>query len=189
MRKRRTLSLMVVALIIICFFMGMLTYRYIDNDFKLPKIPALPIASAIGTGGSNSFSLSIGYNMVSMPKTISKYNVSITYNDIGYSWNQAVNDGLIADIVIYYDGIDYVETDTFLKTKGYWMYSLVEPLYISDEEFVLYCGTLLFNGTEDITCDRIVIAPEFYDNTISVASLTVTNMYEFYFDGLGYTYE
>ena len=145
----------------------------------IPPFP--PIGDPVN--GNETYELCIGWNMVSMPQTISKYNVSITYNDNSYTWQDACDNGYIADMIISYNGTDYISSDTFHKTKGYWLYSLVEPLYISDEPFVIYCGKIFFNGTGNLSCNRLVIAPEYYTNVIYCESIAVADVVEFYFEG------
>jgi len=152
---------------------------------ELPPIPTPMVSGAPIGEGNVSPELYIGWNMVSMPQTVSKDSVSITYNDESYTWNQAVYNGYIADIIVTYDGNEYTESDIFHKTRGYWMYSLVEPLWISDEPFILYCGYLDITNesTVNLTCNTIKISPELYSNTITCGHINVLDMWEFYYLG------
>ncbi len=171
----------IITLIGLC----MITYcvvTYFDED-PLPNLPLAPSSFSGVVGDNITTNLGIGWQLISMPDTMNKENIYINYDNNTYSWNEAVTNNYIADIIFEYHQGNYVEVEEVIKTHGYWMYTFVENIYLSDEQFVLYAGKITYDGTEHITCNKLVLAPEYFSNEISCASLVATDMYEFYYQG------
>jgi hypothetical protein len=146
----------------------------------LPDIPAIPVGMN-GEQGEDNLTLHIGWNMVSMPECTKKTDVYFTYDNISYNWTKAIDIPLIVDTLLTYDGNTYIQVDVFLKTRGYWLYSFVEPLYISSEPLVLCCKTIYFDGNETLNCTRLIISPK-YDTVIHCKSINVQEVSFYYYD-------
>lgn len=75
----------------------------------------------------NTVSLSEGWNFVSLPfnQTIPKQNLSIWFNQSFYTWQDAVNMGLISDFVFGWNRTSqsFMFTDFLKPGEGYWMYA------------------------------------------------------------------
>ena len=56
----------------------------------------------------------MGWNLVSMPETISKYDVTIHYNNNTYTWQEAVDNGYILKFLYGYKGGTYFISDKFI---------------------------------------------------------------------------
>lgn len=183
-KLRKTISIAVILTLIALVLFLTIGQKPDEPDKPLPPIPTIPMGSP--PLGEQNFELKEGWNMVSMPETISKHSINITYEDNSYTWQEAVDNLYIVDVVMSYNGTDYVEVNTLYKTRGYWMYALVEPILISNEQLIIYCGKLIIDNetySNHIVCDTIYIAPEYFENTITCATITVNNMFDFYFMG------
>lgn len=180
--KQGIIGLLVVLIgVILCVYA--IHYDDMQDNWEkyLPLAPSNfnPPSQEIG-----NFTLGIGWQMVSMPENINRTDIYINYDGDSYSWNEAIVEGLIANVLMEYSEGQYIDTNYLLKTRGYWMYCFVDGIQISDESFVLYCGSLIYNATAgNITCNKVVIAPEFYSNTIEYTTFVATDMYEFYYLG------
>ena len=148
----------------------------------IPNIPPIPeIGTPVGLEPQN-ISLSIGWNVVSMPYSINKYDVYITYNEESYTWYNASYNGLIADKLLFLEDNEWVEIDTFYKTKGYLLYSLVEPLYISTEAYVIYGSKLEYSPDgEDIVCHSVHLG-NVYGDPIYFKSISWKSIEFFYLE-------
>jgi len=181
--KQTNRTIMVVFITLAIVSMIILGINYLlPKDDGLPQLPLPPTSFDTIPSNNITINLNIGWQMISMPNTMDKESIFINYDDDTYSWNNAVTNNLIADVIFEYNN-GYLEVQQVLKTHGYWIYTFVDDIYLSDEAFVLYAGKLFFDGTEHIICDKLVIAPEYYTNDIHCASLIATNMYEFYYEG------
>ena len=154
-------------------------------DDVLPDIPESPDDFSYVGDSVGNFTLTTGWQLISMPDNINKTDIFITYENESYTWTEAFNNNLIANVVVEYNGNGYSEVDYLLKTRGYWMYSFVDGIQISDMPSVIYCGKLFtgYSNMSNITCSKVVIAPEFYDNDIYCNTFVATDFYEFYYDG------
>lgn len=151
----------------------------------LPDMPLAPGSFDIPGDEIGNFTLGVGWQMVSMPNNINKTNVYINYGVDSYLWDDAVSEGLIANVVMEYSTDGYVETNYLLKTRGYWIYCWVDGIQISDEAFTMYCANIYtgYENMSNITCNRVVVSPEFYDNDIYCNTFTATDSFSFYFNG------
>ena len=155
---------------------------YVDID--LPDLPLAPGSFDVPYDKSGTHTLGVGWQMISMPRNLNKTDIHINYQEETYTWNEAVIEGYIGNVIFIFDSGNYIETNSLLKTRGYWMYCFVDGISISDYGFVVYCGKLIQNSSaQNITCDKVVIAPEFYDNTVEYNTFIATDMYEFYYLG------
>lgn len=145
----------------------------------IPTIPTFPSTIPGDDVDNGNITLHIDWNIVSMPNSIPKENISFTYQGIPYSWDEAVANEYIWNVLWGFNGTDYVMVDYCIKTKGYWLCSRVDELYIHDEPLVI-CGNALWtNGTEDIVCNNIIIS-NLYDSPICVNTITYDSI-EFYY--------
>lgn len=78
-----------------------------------------------------------GWNIIGYPNqgTISKYDISIIYNNETYNWTKAVNDWIIINFIYDWDQEHqwYVFVDNIEGGYGYWMFS-----YFNCELWSLY---------------------------------------------------
>ena len=148
----------------------------------IPIIPAFPNTIPSDDVNNGNVTLNAGWNIISMPNSMPRDNISFTYEGMPYSWNEAVADELIWNVLWGFNGTDYIMVDYLIRTKGYWLCCIEEPIYISHEPLVLVCGKLMFNGTENITCNKVIISPELYDNTIYVDVLNCDEIEFYYYD-------
>ena len=177
--KTNIIILIIMGIVLI----GAIVYMNINKE-TIPEFPQLPSVDGQYTTNTSDTYLSSGWNMISLPSSGYKYSIIINYNENSYVWNQAIDEGLIADVVLSYKNNNYVNIEYLIKTRGYWIYCYVDGIYISDEPFTLYCGKIEFGSQYDnITCQKVVIAPEFYSNTIYCNTLQATDTYTFYYMG------
>ncbi len=153
------------------------------DDFKPPPPPSMPkFATVLGSPlGDINQTLHIGWNMVSMPGYSAKNDVYFTYENISYNWTEAISIPLIVDVLYTYNGSDYVEVNAFLEMKGYWLYTFVEPVYISSDPLVLYCSKIYYDGNDTLNCTRLLISP-MYETIIHCASITAQEVVFYFYD-------
>jgi len=149
-----------------------------------PKIPT----ETAGDGKRQTNELCLEWNIVSMPETISKYNVTIEYNGIIYSWNDSVSEGLILTFLYGYEDGRFYLYDTFQKYKGYWLYTYVDKIKLhenSTPDVVIRCKNITFTDESELEleCDILIIAPEYYDNSIICRSINIKRTVLFMYDG------
>jgi len=180
--KQGIIGLLIVLIgVILCF--AVIQYEDMEDNWQ-DYMPLAPWNFTMPFDEIGNFTLGVGWQMVSMPENINKTDIYINYQEETYTWNEAVTNGYIANVIMSYDTGQYIETNYLLKTRGYWMYCFTDGIQISDESFVLYCGKLIFNATAgNVTCNKVVISPELYDNTIEYTTFVATDMYEFYYLG------
>ena len=150
------------------------------NEKEIPDFPRFPSVIPSGEVGNSDISLSLGWNLISMPSSIPKENISFTHNGLPYSWNEAISNNLIFDILYGFENNDYILVDFCLKTKGYWLYTRVDNLYISDEPQVICCNAMIQNSTaENINCNKVIIS-DLYDETLYYNEINFDEI-EFYY--------
>jgi len=172
----------IIVILIMVIGVVLIALYPIDIKSDIPELPDYPSGS-LPPPDSESGELGIGWNLVSMDMSVNKTDVYITYDNDTYDWDSAISNGIIFHKLYGYNGSNYYLANKFIKTKGYWLYALKEPIYISSQPLILYCGKLYFDGTENITCSKIVISPD-YTNEIHCNQLTVDSV-EFYYDDVG----
>jgi len=184
-------------IIVLMFFMAIVvvawiwTQFYVIPEHELPELPLLPTEFEGNVSYNVTAEFGSGWQMFSMPRTMSKEDIYINYQDESYTWQQAINNDYVADYLYTRENGNYVLKDILIKTRGYFVYCFVEGISFSDEPFVLYCRAwkCTDTSTENVVCDKIV-SSNLYTNIIECASMTVTGMHEFYyFDNTTYTYE
>jgi len=146
---------------------------------ELPDIPIHPCSLTL-PAGEVGYNVVEGWNLISLPDTTSKQNIIITYQGNSYSWQQAVDNGYVADIIMGYNGTDYVETDTIHEFTGYWLYSFISSAYLSSEISVVYGSKLVHDdNASDIMVDKVIISNT-YDSPIYYNTISWDSM-EFYY--------
>ena len=88
------------------------------------------------TGTGHITDLKTEWNIMGTPynNTIPKTSVNITNNTIDYTWQEAVNEGIILGFIYGWDSTNqmYELCEEFTPGGGYWMYSYYSPsLYIT----------------------------------------------------------
>lgn len=93
------------------------------------------------------------WNIFSIPfdEALSKENISVLYNEIEYSWSDAVDEGIIIDCSYGWDRQmqQYCEAEEFNPDEGYWIYAYEECSlykYIYTPSLKLYERWLNDNG-------------------------------------------
>jgi len=82
-------------------------------------------------------SLNGEWNLVSMPVNQSIYKDDITINvlNVNYTWDEAVDIGIILDFIYEWNGQSYYFVDVITPGNGYWIYSYIDcDLVISVNE-------------------------------------------------------
>ncbi len=64
------------------------------------------------------------WNLISLPfnQSIDKEDIMVKYNDCYYSWDQAVTQGIVSDVIFGWDGGSYVFASILEPGEGYWCY-------------------------------------------------------------------
>lgn len=170
----------IIELILVIYLFSLI---FLTSNTNLDN-PDLPNTDTDYPFSNSTVNLQLGWNIISLPTTSYKYSIYINYNNQSYTWNQAVDNNLIANIVLNYKDNNYTNVDYLYKTKGYWIFTFVNNIYISEDPFTLYCGKIMFNSSyNNITCQKLIIAPELYNNTIYCNTLTALDTYTFYYIG------
>jgi hypothetical protein len=178
MNKIQIIVIGVITSIVAMIGIGIGTYIPQNVTTKI-ELPDYPIDSP--PSSEEYYTLNIGWNLVSMPDTINKTNVYIIYNSITYNWTNAINNLIIYDNVYGYNGTSYFKTSSFVESKGYWLYSLKEPVLMTTQSNTIFCNKLYFDGTDVLSCTNLVISPS-YPNTIHCKSINVQTVSMIYDD-------
>jgi len=85
-----------------------------------------------------SISLSVGWNLISLPvnQSFNKNDITVNYLDVNYTWGQAVDNETILDFVYGWNTAiqNYVFSDVLTPGEGYWVYAnQVCDLWISSD--------------------------------------------------------
>jgi len=163
-------------------------YKTMDDIPELPSIPSIETGSQLWFLEDYNYSLNEGYNQVSVPVDISKYDVQFVYNNSNYTWTEAVDNDLIADIMYYWNGQEWRLVDYFWMYKGYFIWSWVDDLYLFAEPNIVYASAVYFNGTENMTYDNLIVMPESDYPPIYADNIQVRNYWVFKYRGENETY-
>jgi hypothetical protein len=75
-----------------------------------------------------------GWNMIGCPDniTIEKQNITIYYNNTLFTWQEAVNTGIILEFIYGWNQTSqkYDQSDLFMPCQSYWMYSYKDCILI-----------------------------------------------------------
>ncbi len=128
-----------------------------------------------------SISLSVGWNLISLPvnQSFNKNDITVNYLDVNYSWGQAVDNETILDFVYGWNTNiqNYVFSDVLTPGEGYWVYAKqVCDLWISsnisqNDEYI----------TDLIAGWNLIGIP--YNESVSKEDLSVN------YNGIDYTWE
>jgi len=178
------LVISIITFIMLLSILGWLALN-LDDGEGLPDTPLVPSSFSSNFSEIGNFTLDSGWQLVSMPDNINKTSIYINYENNTYNWNDAIDNNLIANVVMEYTNNGYVSTNYLLKTRGYWIYCYVDGIQLSDEPSIIYCSKLYtgFSNMSNITCSKVIISPELYDNEIYCNTFIATDFYEFYYLG------
>jgi hypothetical protein len=97
------------------------------------------------SGPSYKISIGDGWNLVSIPvnNPVSKYDVVVSYLGFNYSWQDAVDGGIVVDFMYeWFDG-SYLFADVLNPGFGYWMFA-----YFDCD---LWVSSIINDDTDDIS--------------------------------------
>ena len=143
-------------------------------------IDSPPLPSPIGTDR--------GWNIISLPETINKNATIVAVGDEIYTWNDAVENSLVLNNIYEYKPVQgYVDSNVFERHKGYFVffYNSDTIVRLPNELNVITCQRLQINGssTLELNCTTLIIAPEYYNNTLVCKSIDITGEIIFKYKG------
>jgi hypothetical protein len=78
----------------------------------------------------NFIPLKTSWNLISLPfnESLDKTDIIVSYNDINYSWDDAVTNNLVLNFLYYWnrDNQNYELKNTLDPGYGYWLYAYVD---------------------------------------------------------------
>ncbi|MCK5018156.1 MAG: hypothetical protein KAS32_13960 [Candidatus Peribacteraceae bacterium] len=165
------------SIILILCIMLPLTGCFEQQPPPLPNYPSIMPSGEIENG---NMTLYMGWNLVSMPVSIPRDNISFTYEGMPYTWAEAVDNNYIWNVLWAFNGTNYIMADFLIRTRGYWLGCKVEPIYISDELLVICCNGIEFDdNASDIVCNKVIVS-NLYETHLVVKSITYDSI-EFYY--------
>lgn len=111
------------------FIVGNETYHFENFSVNPPRIiisdTYLIVGNTIYGGLAYAMMVNQSWNLISWPTPdiIPIENVTVIYDGVLYTWQEACNGIIIAPFVFMYNGTAYVETQNFYPYFGYWLYS------------------------------------------------------------------
>jgi len=92
------------------------------------------ISSNVSQSGELITNLSVDWNLMGLPYNVSvnKNDLVVYYNEVYYSWQDAVSADIVMDHIFMYD-VSYWPSDVLDPGEGYWMFSYYDCALIRSE--------------------------------------------------------